>query len=156
MAAFDLPEDRAFQRRFWRLQRGIWIVFVLVLAAALLGFAGAGGLWSETTITTAHAEIRAPRVSRWQTTDRIVVSPTSEAPLTIELSEAFLELYTIEALTPEPLEQEPAGSGVRYRYAPAGGGQIAIAVEPQGPALGQTVSMRINGQEIRMRAVVLP
>ena len=45
----DLDDDRPFQERYWRWQRGAWAVFALIVTAALAGLTGE---WGKPAVVT--------------------------------------------------------------------------------------------------------
>lgn len=153
----DLAEDRAFQATFWRIQRLIWIVFLAVLVAAVLGFSGSGGLFGEVRFITHSYEVHMPRIGRWRTGDRIIfVVARADGQLRVDLGHDFLELYSIKALTPEPVEQRATAAGLVLLYDVRPGSRLALEIEPVRPAIGEEVSIGINGEVIRTRAWVWP
>lgn len=129
----QLDEHRRFQEKFWTAERAAWIVFGLIVLAALSGATGSGGMLSSASIEMAGATMDYPRIARWQTGDRITVrlkadSLRSERSLTF--SKTFTQAFQIEDIQPQPIRTTTAAHGqTLYFDNPTGdGGVIAIAV----------------------------
>src|SRR5690606_3398725 len=99
----QLEEHRAFQERYWTLERIAWLRFALLLLAALLGLACAGGPLSRTTTALAGGSVEHPRVLRLEAADEIVVrfAPGGTEQV-LTLPTAFARALQIEQIHPEP------------------------------------------------------
>ncbi len=152
----DLDDDRAFQKRFWGIERSAWVVFVVLIMLALLGFSGSGGWFADRSISTSVGRLVVPQVTRWQTSDNLQLDVREAGVVLVEFDHAFLNLYELTLLTPEPLDAAATSYGVAFRYRPATGAILRWRIEPRRPSLGIKTRIRLNGAETELRAFVLP
>ncbi len=152
----ELDEDRAFQRRFWRAERIAWLFFALVIVLALAGFTGSGGWFAERSVVMSSGRLHYPAVGRWQTPDTFKFAVETEERLVVELDHAFLDLYEIRQLSPEPEATTPTASGISLDYRPAAGSVIRWDVVPREASIGRRLGVRVNGTPLHLRPLVLP
>lgn len=152
----ELNEDRAFQRRFWKAERVAWIVFLILMLLALAGFSGSGGWFAQRSIATPAGDLRYPAVGRWQTGDSFSLELADTRETLVELDRAFLDLYEIRQLTPEPDAATATTFGVALRYRPEGQAVVRWDVVPRHMSLGRPLAVRLNGEAVTLRPVILP
>ncbi len=154
----EFEEDIEFQRRFWNIERVAWIVFALLIAAALAGLTGAGGPLAHATVQTPYGSIEYPRVARWQATDDMIVrlSPTAGAIADIELDRRFVENFEIVSIQPGPASSTVTPQGMRYSFDVAGGGEVVFQLRALHPAFFPDASVRVGDAETAMRPLILP
>ena len=152
----ELNEDRTFQRRFWKAERIAWAIFIVVILLALAGFTGSGGRFAERSVATPAGDLRYPAVGRWQTGDSFSLKVADMPEAVIEFDRAFLDLYEIRQLTPEPESMTATGFGVALHYRPEWQAVIRWDVVPRHMSLGRPLVVRLNGEAITLRPVVLP
>jgi hypothetical protein len=155
-ASFDLAEDREFQRAFWSVQRGAWLIFALILVLGLLGLTGSGGWFSRTSISTVHAEIHVPRIGRWQTGDAMEIESKVAGALVVELRHNFLDLYQLGVVTPEPEAVVAGPSGVAFTFLVEPRSAARFELEPRHPIFRGEADVVVNGRIARLRPVILP
>lgn len=160
-AGLELDEDRAFQERFWSVQRVAWLVFAAFLAAALLGLTGSGGPLSRAMLDTGAGSIDYPRVARWDTEDelRIRFAGTRDGGA-LTFTPDFRDLFAIEGFQPAPVDEAATQDGQRVIFDlgnGAGAREVVVAVRPLRPALGARVHLRIDdGAPLALSTTVLP
>ncbi|MEO1987143.1 MAG: hypothetical protein ABGX47_10920 [Martelella sp.] len=155
----QLKENRTFQERFWLAERWAWLGFVIFVLMALFGFTGSGGPFSTASKLSGEAEIRFPAVTRWQTSDRMVI--TFESPAanhTVTFSAAFGKAFQVESIHPEPVSSSIADEGQMLIFAAddARRGTVAIDLRAQSPgrkSYGLTVD---GGEHLLLSTFVLP
>lgn len=114
----ELTSDLALQERVWRAERLSWIVFVLLLIAALLGVFGSGPL--------AHASHRDPggrlvvhyeRLMRHSTMAALSFSvmPRGDSA-EVWISNRFLREIQIERIVPEPRGMASDAERTLFRF----------------------------------------
>jgi hypothetical protein len=155
----QLEEHRAFQERFWTVERFAWIVFGLLLVAALLGFTGSGGALSRTTAHMEGGSIDHPRVARWESADEMMVSfAAGAAERRLTLSPAFSEALQVEAIQPEPQSSAASGDGavLTFDTDPEEAAEVTIHFRALKPGL-PTFEARIDdGAPVSIGLLVLP
>lgn len=153
-------EDRDWQERFWTVQRIGWLLMALLVIAALAGATGKGGPLSSTTLRTDSGTINYPRITRWQSSEDVVVTLPAHLTGDVELlvSPAFSRVFSIDSIVPAPSDARttPAGLQFTFRTAPGGEKDIIIHVTSGKPVLSQNVQLRIGEKAARLNVTVLP
>ena len=127
-----------------------WVAFAVVIASALAGFAGSGSLGQAAR----RACGRGPPFSDRPMANRRASFFKAAARLRW-LSAAFLDLYVIERVRPEPLRRCDR-LGHHLAFAPGQAGEIHIEVTPRRPAFAGSAPIRVNGEELRLHPIILP
>lgn len=158
-ARLDLEDDPDFQRRFWIVERWAWAGYALLIAAALLGFTGSGGVFARATAETPYASVDYPRVSRWQAADhmRIHLSGAVGQEAQIALDRRFLELFEVTGVQPQPERAAATARGTQYTFAVGpGGGAVNFHIRATRPAFSGDIGVWVEDSETRMRPLILP
>ena len=162
MSDLQIDEQPDFQRRQWRWQQIGWVVFAVILVAALLGAFGNGPLSASTshsaddTLTVAWE-----RIVRRQGLSELTLTVAPEAVVAGEVT-VWLDPATasqVERVSPEPSEVETGADRMRWTFAadPADG-PVTIVFDLTPTDLGpNTVRLGIEaGAELEIRQIVLP
>ncbi|WP_156640363.1 hypothetical protein [Bosea sp. PAMC 26642] len=155
----ELDEHRAFQEKYWTVQRWAWVGYGLIIVAALLGFSGEGGMFARAQIQAAGNEIDYPRFARWQTEDTISIAfaSTGEADRRILLSPDFGRSIAIEGAQPRPSKSSAtaAGEELIVHVRPGDRAMAKIRIKPDAPGIVRgTVS--IDGAPAAVTLIILP
>ena len=157
----QIDEDRVFQERMWTAERIAWVGFVLILAVALLGLTGQGGPLQRVTLRSDAAQIDYPRVTRWETSDEIVLTLSGApgaAEAVIETDQTFAQVFEIEDIQPAPAESLalPHGQRLVFALGEGGSGQVTLHVRAMKPSLGRAIGFQVDGEPMTITPVVLP
>ena len=155
-----LEEDRAFQERFWTLERWAWAVYGLVVLVAAVGLTGAGGPLARTTADLGGGSIEYPRVSRWQTADMLVVTfarATAERR-TLTLSPGFAEAFQLAGTQPPAVAAAASSDGDELIFAvPAGEtATVRLHLRANQPELARYLVRIDGGEGHSLSTLVLP
>ena len=157
----QIDTDRAFQERFWKVQRWAWLAMLLIIVAALAGLTGKGGALSRAEVESGSATITYPRVSRWQMADELSVefaSATGEAKVMLPMS--FLDSFAVEAVTPQPSEVTAVAEGQEFTFrlgAEPGAKSVQFAVRATSPTwVSRSYAVVGDAERAPMSFVVLP
>lgn len=164
MAGLELDEHLAFQERQWRWERLGWILFGVIIIAALLGVFGTGPL-SNTTATSPDElfQVSYERIVRHQGEAeyllRIEPEAISNGQVTVWFASATTATVRIDSVAPEPSEVTVRGDRLAWTFAadPAAGPvTIVFHVTPQ--EIGwETVQVGLDpGTSLTLRQVMLP
>lgn len=155
----ELDEHRSFQEKVWTVQRWAWIGYGLIIMAALLGFAGEGGLFSRSQIRAGTTEIDVPRIARWQTGETISISlaASSETERRILLSPELGRQLAIEGAQPQPLRSTAtaAGEELVVLVRPGEPGTVRIRIKPDTPGVLRG-TIAIDGAAAAVTLIILP
>jgi hypothetical protein len=149
-----------FQRREWRVDVFGWAAMALLLGAGLLGVFGGGPLaGAEATATDGSIAVHYPRFMRNNVSEEMRIEVRARAggdrvPIAIE--RAWTEAVQIERVTPLPAEVRSDDEWVTYVFE-AAEGRAAVIVDFQARGPGRLGGrMRVDGEPVRVRALVYP
>jgi hypothetical protein len=160
----ELDEDLRFQKRQWKVQRVAWVVWLVVLAAAVAGLFGSGPL-SNGTAGEEGGPLWAEyhRFERYQGPSDLKVffgpGAASGGEGRVWLARDYLESIELEAVTPTPLRVEAGADRHTYVFPvsdPQQGTSVVFRFRPE--ALGRHEA-RIGlpgGQELKFGRFVYP
>jgi len=122
----------AFQRLEWRIQRVGWFLMALVVAAALLGFLGAGP-FSSATRSKSSLNVEYERFLHYQAPSYYRVHLDEPAQTKMRLGQSFLSSVRLNQIVPRPLKMEFTRDGVIVHFGADNAIQkeITIPFEPE-------------------------
>ena len=148
----QLPEDMAFQRKSWRVERIGWAAMALLLVAALLGLFSAGPLSKGTAQDPAGlVQIAYDRFQRYLApgTLRVTVTkpadqepPATGGEVSLRFGRSLADAVSIERIEPQPDRTATTADALvfTFRIQPPGrSGTISFTVKPGtfGPIRGE-------------------
>jgi hypothetical protein len=155
-------EDVVFQRKWWKFERFIFSIFVLMIALDLLGAFGRGYLaLAEKIVSQGAARVRYERIERAGTPSILTVdfSPAAVQHGSVQLwmSEAITQGLGTQRIIPQPTSSTLQGGGILYRCPvtslPA---KAQFALQPAHPGKFD-LQIRIGSfDESRIGIVVMP
>ena len=150
--AIAVGEDLAFQRRWWKFERGVWVVFGLILLADALGGFGRGPLSKAERQTADGAmKVKYERVERAGTPSVMSLEFQPQAvrngQLELFVSNTLLRQIGAQRIIPQPSSSSLSEGGVTYTFpvqaAPA---IVQFALEPSFPGL-HSFQLRLAGED---------
>jgi hypothetical protein len=144
--SLEIPQDMAFQRRSWRVQRVGWAVLALIVAAGLAGLAGSGPL-SPATQESQDASLRLEydRFTRMHAPSRLRLHFGTQAvragEVRIWLDRSYMEQVKLERVVPQPQQVQVGEKRLVYVFAAEEGQPGAVTFEMQHRTFG-----RISGR----------
>jgi hypothetical protein len=117
----EIAQDLKFERRSWRAERIAWIVGMLILIAALLGFLGPGPLGKATAASSDKSlSVEYYRMERYEAPVQLRISASGslakEGELRVWLNRQFVEAVEIKRIDPEPEHAEINGERFVYVF----------------------------------------
>lgn len=155
----QLDEDRRLQERLWTVERCAWLVFGLLVLAALAGLTGGGGPLSHGHMAMAGGTVEYPRIARWQASEELIVEfGAGEGPRTVTLSSSFTEQFQIESIQPRPARWDAGAEGQRLTFEVTNGGtgNVTLYVRPSDPGVVSFELALDGGASGRFSTIVLP
>jgi len=172
----QLDEDRAFQRRYWTLQRLAWIGFAGILGLAMLGLTGGGGYFHMQRIRLGGALVEMPRVSRWDAADEMRITfDGPEGPgqkpdhgpdqgpddgsgreHAVTIAAGYFDRFDLTRIRPEPAALLKDG-GQAMTFQVQGKGPHVVRFSPRAVHFGWTsFDLTVNGATRRVGLMILP
>jgi hypothetical protein len=118
-----------FQQASWRWERIGWCVMSLIPLIALTGLFSNGPLSSHTTVAptfTIHHE-RFQRISSL-THFRARIAPQDGKQIAIRFGPAFIDLYGISSVQPQPARSASGDDGLRLVFDPPTIGDLQVSI----------------------------
>ncbi len=153
-------EDLEFQRKWWRFERTIWVLFGLLLIATAAGLFGAGPLAHRKTSNSAmYVEYDA--VDRAQTPAILRVSfqpgVIQNGKVQLFVSESMVKELGAQRIIPAPESSTVGGGGITYvfpaTFEPA---TVAFALQPASPSVTHFTLQVPNQPAITERIITMP
>jgi len=154
--------DLAFQRKWWRFERIIWVLFTGVVLLDVLGGFGQGLLAKAHAFTADRSmTIDYDRITRYSTPSLVTIhfgrAAVRNGAVHMWASDSLLHALGVERLQPEPSSATLDGNGLLYTFpSTAHPNSIQFALQPR--ALGvQELTVRVpNTAELTIRTFVMP
>ena len=155
-------EDLAFQRSWWRFERGVWMLFTALIALDLAGAFGRGPLANAHAATADRSlQVRYERILRTGTPSTVTIScgpqTTRQEQLTLFISDEFVSGLGAQRIIPEPASTRIGAGGLTYLF-PVRDTPAVVRIELQPPHAGRfhfTISAG-SGQTVAATAWVVP
>lgn len=160
--AVAVGEDLAFQHRWWRFEKGIWIFFGLILLADALGVFGRGLLAkAERRAADGTMWVKYERVERANTPSIMTIhfdpSAVHNGTVRLFVSESVVKQLGAQRVIPQPQSSTLSADGVTYSFLTSGGAStVEIALEPSFAGV-QDFRVQVEGAAaVRGRVAVVP
>jgi hypothetical protein len=156
--------DPAFEQRWWRIQRTVWVILVLLLLAGLAGVFGHGPL-SEATVHPPGSQLQVhyDRLARRETPSSLRLQLDKNAlasgRVCIHLNRALLDRMLLKQIVPAPLASEPLTDGASFIFRTDPTRDTATIVFIENPTMPGFVDgeVTVEGAEpVRFRQFVFP
>lgn len=133
-------EDLNFQRKWWRFERIIWPILLLIVIIDLLGGLGRGWLAKARRATPDRAVIfDYERIERASTpsimTFHFGPGAIRNGHIALFVSDSLIQHLGAQRISPQPQVSMLGGRGVTYIFPSTGPASAQIELEPQFPGL---------------------
>ena len=158
----QIDEDRAWQEKFWTVQRVAWVLMALFIVAVIAGLTGNGGPFASASARTSAGTVEYPRVTRWLADEQVTLrlAPSTEGEVEVLLPREFGTLFTISSIVPEPSKSEATAAGDRLTFdiGPGGGEKtVVLNVTTAKPVLVQPLDVKVaDAPPARLTVTILP
>ena len=155
-------EDLDFQRRWWRFEKIIWGLFLLVIACDLAGLFGRGWLAkAEASTPDKTLRMEYERVQRANTPSTMTLhfgpAALRDGQVHVFISDTVVHDLGAQRVAPQPAVSSVGHGGIDYSF-PATGGSAAVQIQLQPSTPGvYAFSVQPSGHApITARTLVLP
>ena len=155
-------EDLDFQRSWWRFEHAIWIFFVLVLLADVLGVFGRGYLSkAELHASDQSLFVKYERTERASTPSIMTIqfgpSAVHDNKVQLFVSESLIRQLGNQRISPQPAGSVLSQHGITYTFPIASAPAIVeFAMQPSFPGI-HAFTLQVPGQSaVQARIVVVP
>ena len=155
-------EDLAFQRKWWKFERAVWIFFTLILILDLAGAFGRGPLsHTQRAASDGSLNLRYERIERAGTPSILTVdlgpAALRDGKATLFVSESVVKELGAQRVIPSPETTVLGNGGLTYTF-PASGtsGSVQFALQPSGPGLRHILIRAAGAEPVRADILVFP
>lgn len=146
---YPVAEDMAFQRLSWIIERTGWALMVALMIAAFAG-AFSMGVLSSTEASDPSGALRV-EYERFQRNGASNVMNVTAAPLSgsgtvLHLDAEFLRSFTVESVTPEPVEWRGDEGGAALVFPAPEGRSFTVHLALRPEAVGGVKSRLMLGR----------
>lgn len=159
----QIEHNQQTLRTEWRAQRVAWVLFALIILAALLGAFGSGPLSSaRISDDAAGLAVQYERITRWDTpmTVRVTMLPLDQhaSSAWLSVSNSFLENVPVEWINPLPLRSLSRADRTLYEFpiGEHGSGTITFEFRPDRFGRHRLLLGRDDRPELSLGMYVLP
>lgn len=135
----QIDENMQHQRLSWRAERVGWIVWTLILLAALLGLFGRG-VFNTTSVTSSDARLTVEYSRFWRLQSPMTLrvaageDAVADGNLRLWLDRGYVDANTIASIVPEPDGVTAGADRLIFTFsvdAGAGRPSVTFEIEPQ-------------------------
>jgi hypothetical protein len=144
--------DLGFQRRWWRFERAIWIVFITIVILDVLGVFGRG--WVAKAERKTHdgsMEVKYERIERFRTPSILAVqfgpSTIHDGKVQLWVSESLVKPLGAQRVIPQPASSVIGQGGILYTFpATTNPASVEFGMEPASAGISH-LALRVPGWE---------
>jgi hypothetical protein len=134
-------EDLDFQRKWWRFENFIWMLFTVIIVLDLAGLFGRGPIAkAERRSADGTIDVKYERIERTDSPSMLEIhfaqSAINNGKINIYVSESLVKELGAQRVIPAPRESAVGYGGLTYTFAatraPA---TVSLALEPAGPGI---------------------
>ena len=155
-------EDLKFQRRWWKFENAIWIIFVIIVILDLCGAFGRGPLAKANLRThDGSLDITYERIERFSTPSILTVNfgqnAIHDGKVQLWVSNSLVKGLGNLRIVPQPADSVIGQDGILYTFpvtrTPA---SIEFALSPASPGMDELRLLVPGFQEAKMRVIIMP
>lgn len=155
-------EDIEFQRRWWRFERAIWVLFTVLVVLDLLGVFGRG--WAANAHVSSPdgtMDVKYERIERFSTPSILDVkfgqNAIHDGKVQLWISEGMVKKLGTQRVVPQPASSVIGNDGILYTFdATSVPASVQFALQPAAAGIFP-LQLRVPGsQTMTMKIVVMP
>jgi hypothetical protein len=154
-------EDLAFQRRWWKFERVVWSIFLLIIVSDIAGLFGRGPL-ANAHMENSAMRVKYERVARYGTPSMIEIAfePAALQPdgkFHLFASQSLVDELGTQRVIPSPESTAVGGGGLSYTFpATPGKATAKFAMQPSKPGVFHFSLQAAGAPPLQARVVVMP
>jgi hypothetical protein len=155
-------ENLEFQRKWWRFERIVWSVFLLILVCDLLGLFGRGLLSKAKQVSAdGSLTLEYERMERADTPSIMTLhfadGAIHDGRVQVFVSRAVVGSLGAQRVSPQPLISAIGKGGITYTFAATQGPAVVqIALKPSFPGPHKFSMRMVGGEPIEGSVFVFP
>ena len=158
----EVGEDLDFQRKWWRFENCVWIIFFLIIVLDICGVFGRGPVAkAERRAADGTIDVKYERIERTESpsilTIRFGQSAIVDGKIKLYISESLVNGLGTQRVIPAPLESEVGKGGLTYTFlASKPPAAVDLAMQPSGPGLYDFTIGVVGAEPVHAKVFVVP
>jgi hypothetical protein len=155
-------ENLDFQRRWWRFERSIWVVFLILIVCDLLGLFGHGWLAkAKASVPDGSLSVEYERVERANTPSSMTLhfgpGAIRNRQVKVYIGDSIVENLGAQRIAPQPASSTIGQKGITYIFpATISPAAVRIQLQPAAPGLHKVRVQIPDEPPIEARVLVMP
>ena len=155
-------EDLDFQRKWWRFEKFVWILFSLIIVLDLSGLFGRGPVAkAERRAADGTIDVSYERIERTESpsilTIRFGQSAIVDGKIKLFISESLVQGLGTQRVIPAPLASEVGKGGLTYTFlASKSPASVDLAIQPTGPGMYEFTIGVAGAEQVHAKVFVVP
>jgi hypothetical protein len=155
-------EDLDFQRKWWRFENVVWILFTVIIVLDLAGLFGRGPIAkAERRSADGSIDVKYERIERTDSPSMLEIhfaqSAINNGKVNLYVSESLVKGLGTQRVIPAPLESAVGDGGLTYTFpATREPGTISLSLEPAGPGIYDFTIGVVGAQPVHAKVFVVP
>lgn len=155
-------EDLDFQRKWWRFENAVWVIFTLIIVLDLCGLFGRGPIAkAERRSADGSIDVKYERIERTDSPSILTVqfaqSAIQNGKVHLFVSNSLVKQLGTQRVIPAPQNTLIGDGGLTYTFPvskpPA---SVDLALQPSGPGIYDFTISVVGSQPVRASVVVVP
>jgi hypothetical protein len=158
----EVGEDLEFQRKWWRFENLVWILFTLIIVLDMAGLFGRGPIAkAERHAADGTIDVKYERIERTDSPSILTIdfgpSAIHDGKIKLFISESLVKGLGTQRVVPAPTETTIGEGGLTYTF-PASKPPAAVdlALQPSGPGIYHFKIAVTNAEPIQAKIFVVP
>lgn len=155
-------ENLDFQRKWWRFERVVWSIFLVILICDVLGLFGRGWLAQTSSRTSDGAlNLKYERIERANTPSIMTLEfgdgAIKDGKIEVYVSDSIVKPLGAQRVSPQPQQSTLGDDGITYTFAATKSPAVVqIALEPSFPGV-HPFKVQVPGRDaIEGKILVVP
>jgi hypothetical protein len=158
----EVGEDLEFQRKWWRFENIVWILFTLIIVADIAGLFGRGPIAkAERRAADGTIDVKYERIERTDSPSIVSIgfgpSAIHDGKIKLFISESLVKGLGTQRVVPAPSDTTIGDGGLTYTFpASKPPATVDLALQPSGPGIYHFTIGVANAQPIQAKVFVVP
>src|ERR1700761_716950 len=158
----EVGEDLDFQRKWWRFENCVWIIFFLIIVLDLCGVFGRGPVAkAERRTADGTIDVKYERIERTDSpsilTIRFGQPAIVDGQIKLYISQSLVQGLGTQRIIPAPQATEIGNGGLTYTFlATKPPASVDLALQPSGPGLYEFTIGVVGAQTVHAKVFVVP
>jgi hypothetical protein len=158
----EVGEDLDFQRKWWRFENFVWIIFSLIIVLDLCGVFGRGPVANARRRTAdGTIDVKYERIERTESPSLITIrfgqSAIVDGKIKLFISQSLVQELGTQRIIPAPSTSEVGKSGLTYTFlASKPPASVDLALQPSGPGMYEFTIGVVGAEPLHAKVLVVP